>query len=89
VVQPSGARVRFAEIPPEARDLCWTALKLALIEHALESGRVFAVIDRALDGLPIVTRRVAAHILKRAARPGQVLHATADAVFRDAADHAA
>jgi polyhydroxyalkanoate synthesis regulator phasin len=89
VVQPAGGRVRFSELPPEARDLCWIALKLALLEHALPRGSAFAVVDSALDGLPLAVRRVAAHILKRAARSGQVLHATADPVFREAADHVA
>jgi hypothetical protein len=89
VVQPAGGRVRFRELPAEARDLCWTALKLALIEYGLGSGHGFALVDGALDALPLVTRRVAAHILKRAARSGQVLHATPDPVFREAADHAA
>ncbi|HET7752718.1 MAG TPA: hypothetical protein VFK85_02315 [Anaeromyxobacteraceae bacterium] len=89
VVQPAGGRVAFTQLPLEARDLCWTAMKLALVEHALATGSTFAVVDAALDPLPLVARRVAAHILKRAAKPGQVLHATADAVFREAADHAA
>jgi hypothetical protein len=89
VVQPAGGRIRFRELPPEARDLCWTALKLALMEYGLGRGHGFAVVDGALDALPLVTRRVAAHILKRAARSGQVLHATPDPVFREAADHAA
>ena len=89
VVQPAGGKIRLGELSPEARDRCWTALKLALLEHALARGGTFAVLDGALDGLPLVARRVAAHILKRAARAGQVLHATADPVFREAADHAA
>jgi hypothetical protein len=89
VVQPAGGKVRFRDLPPEARDLCWTALKLALLEHAVGRGRGFAVVDSALDPLPVVARRVAAHILKRSARSAQVLHATSDAVFREAADHAA
>jgi hypothetical protein len=89
VVQPAGGKVRFRDLPPEGRDLCWTALKLAILEHAVERGRGFAVVDSALDPLPLVARRVAAHILKRAARSAQVLHATSDAVFREAADHSA
>ena len=47
------------------------------------------VADDAFAGLPDGARRLAARLLKAAARPGQLLHATADPAFREAADHAA
>jgi hypothetical protein len=47
------------------------------------------VADDAFTGLPETVRRVLARLLKQIARPGQLLHATADASFREAADHAA
>jgi hypothetical protein len=76
-------------LAPADRDLLWLALKLAFVEHALSGGSVVAVAEDAFAGLPESARRFAARLLKQMARPGQLLHATADPSFREAADHAA
>jgi hypothetical protein len=47
-----------------------------------------ALADDAFAGLPEAARRIAARLLKQAARPGQLVHATRDPIFREAADHA-
>jgi hypothetical protein len=86
----SGARVAAAVTLPMAdRDLVWLALRLAFLEAALAVKPGLALADDAFGALPDGARRVAARLLKAAARPGQLLHATADAAFREAADHAA
>lgn len=76
-------------LPPADRDLCWLALRLALLEPALHGGKALAFADDVLAGLPEAARRLAARLLKQLARPGQLLHATRDPLFREAADHAA
>jgi hypothetical protein len=76
-------------LSPADRDLCWLALRLALLEQALHGGKAVAFVDDALAGLPESVRRLAARLLKQLARPGQLLHATRDPLFREAADHAA
>jgi hypothetical protein len=86
----SGARVAAAVALPMAdRDVVWLALRLAFLEAALAVKPGLALADDAFGALPDGARRVAARLLKAAARPGQLLHATADAAFREAADHAA
>jgi hypothetical protein len=71
------------------RDLAWAAVRLAAVERALAAGGAVALVDDAFSGLPEGARRVAARILKMAAKPGQIVHATSDPAFREAADHVA
>ncbi len=78
-----------AGLPPADRDLSFLALKLALIEHAMTAGKVVALADDAFAGLGEAARRKAGRILKQLARPGQLLHATADVACRESADHLA
>jgi hypothetical protein len=71
------------------RDLIFIALKLAFLEQALAAGKAVAVSDDAFAGLSEGARRFAARLLKQIAKPGQLLHATTDPSFKEAADHAA
>jgi len=48
-----------------------------------------ALVDDALAGFVEQVRRTLARLLKQLGRAGQVLHATADPLFREAADHCA
>jgi hypothetical protein len=75
-------------LPPADRDLCFLSLRLALLEQGLAGARAVALADDAFAGLPEAARRIAARLLKQAARPGQLVHATRDPIFREAADHA-
>ncbi len=85
----SGGRPQPAlGLPPGDRDACFLALRLALMEQALAGAQAVALCDDAFAGLPEAGRRMAARLLKAAARPGQLLHATRDPLFREAADHA-
>jgi hypothetical protein len=88
-VQAGGRPTPALSLSPADRDLVYLALKLAFLEQALAAGRVVAVADDAFAGLSEGSRRFAARLLKQMARPGQLLHATSDAAFREAADHAA
>ena len=88
-VQVSGRAVPAATLPLADRDLVYLALKLALLEQALAAGNAVSIVDDAFAGLSDGARRFAARLLKQIARPGQLLHATADPSFREAADHAA
>ncbi|WP_242346375.1 hypothetical protein [Anaeromyxobacter terrae] len=88
-IQVSGRAVPAATLPAADRDLVFLALKLALLEQALAAGRGVAIADDAFAGLSDGARRFAARLLKQIARPGQLLHATVDPSFREAADHAA
>jgi len=88
-VQTGGRPVPALSLPPVDRDLVYLALKLAFLEQALAAGKVVAVADDAFAGLSEGARRFAARLLKQIARPGQLLHATSDPSFREAADHAA
>ena len=74
-------------LPPADRDLVYLALKLALLEHALQTTKGVAVVEDAFGGLSDGARRFAARVLKQLARGGQLLHATTDAAFKEAADH--
>ena len=76
-------------LPPADRDLVYLALKLAILEHAVQGAKGLAVVDDAFAGLSDGARRFAARLLKQIARGGQILHATADAAFKEAADHSA
>ncbi|HTN50756.1 MAG TPA: hypothetical protein VML50_00010 [Anaeromyxobacter sp.] len=84
-----GRPVPALTLPPADRDLVFVALKLALLEQALAVGRTVAVLEDAFPGLSEGARRFAARLLKQLARPGQVVHATTDPSFREAADHSA
>ena len=85
----SGRAAPVAALPPADRDLVHLSLRLALLEQALAAGGAVAFADDAFAGLSDGARRVAARLLKQIARPGQLLHATVDPSFREAADHAA
>jgi hypothetical protein len=74
-------------LPPAERDLVYLALKLALLEQALAGGKSVAFVEDAFSGLSDGVRRTAGRLLKALARPGQLLHATTDPAFREAADH--
>ncbi len=87
LVQASGRSVPAGSLPPGDRDLCFLALKLGLLEQALAAGKAAAVLDDVFAGLPETVRRTAARLLKQLGRAGQILHATADPAFREAADH--
>jgi hypothetical protein len=84
-----GRSVSALTLPPADRDLVYVALKLALMEQALAAGKLVAVIDEGFPALSDGARRLVARLLKQLARPGQLVHATADAAFREAADHTA
>ena len=88
-VQTGGRTVPAMTLPPADRDLVWLALKLSFVEQALAAGKVFALADDAFGGLSEGARRFAARLLKQIAKPGQLLHATSDTSFKEAADHAA
>lgn len=76
-------------LPPADRDLVYVALKLALLEQAVASGKTAAVLEDAFAGLSDAARRTIGRLLKQAAKAGQILHATSDPAFREAADHQA
>jgi len=76
-------------LPPADRDLVWVALKLALLEQALASAKALAIVEDAFGGLSDGTRRTIGRLLKQAAKGGQIIHATSDPAFREAADHQA
>ncbi len=86
-VQVGGRPTPALSLPPADRDLCFLALKLAFLERGLAAARQVAVLEDAFAALPEPGRRAAGRILKQVARGGQVIHATADPVFREAADH--
>ncbi len=88
-VQTGGRPVPAMTLPPADRDLVYVALKLAFLEQALAAGKVVAVVEDAFAGLSDGARRFAARLLKQLARPGQLIHATSDPSFKEAADHAA
>jgi hypothetical protein len=88
-VQTGGRPVAAMTLAPADKDLVYLALKLALLEQALAAGKLVAVVEDAFSGLTEGSRRFAARLLKQIARPGQLLHATADPAFKEAADHAA
>jgi hypothetical protein len=87
-VQIGGRAVPAPSVSPADRDMVFVALKLALMEQAMAGGKLVAVADDAFAGFSEGSRRFAARLLKQIAKPGQVLHATSDPSFREAADHA-
>ncbi|HET9551713.1 MAG TPA: hypothetical protein VFP50_01990, partial [Anaeromyxobacteraceae bacterium] len=76
-------------LTPADRDLVYVALKLALLEQALASTKGVAVLEDPFGGLSDGVRRAAGRLLKQLAKGGQVIHATTDPAFREAADHRA
>lgn len=88
-VQTGGRVVPAMTLPAADKDMVFVALKLALIEQALAAGKLVAVVEDTFAGFSEGSRRFAARLLKQIARPGQLLHATSDPSFREAADHAA
>jgi hypothetical protein len=88
-VQTGGRPVPAMTLPAADRDLVYLALKLAFIEQALAAGKLVAVSDDAFGGLSEGARRFAARLLKQIAKPAQLVHATTDPSFKEAADHAA
>jgi hypothetical protein len=86
---PAGRPQPVLGMPAADRDLVFLALRLALVEQALAGGKAVAVAEDAFAALPEGARRLAGRMLKQVARAGQLLHATRDAAFREAADHSA
>lgn len=84
-----GRPVPAATLPAADRDQLFIALKLAFIEAALAQGKAVAYVDDCFAGLTDGARRQVARMLKQAAKPGQIIHATADGAFKEAADHSA
>lgn len=87
-VSSSARSQPMISLPPADRDLCFLSLRLALLEQALAGAKAVALADDAFASLPEGVRRVAGRLLKQAARSGQLVHATHDPLFREAADHA-
>lgn len=88
-VQAGGKLVPAATLTPGDRDLCFAVLKLGFAEQGLAAGKSVAVLEDAFAVLPEGSRRVIARLLKQMAKGRQILHATVDSIFREAADHAA
>jgi hypothetical protein len=86
-VMSGGRTLPAMTLPPAERDMVYLALKLALLEQALAGGKSVALLEDAFAGLSDGVRRTAGRLIKAQARPGQVLHATTDPAFREAADH--
>jgi hypothetical protein len=84
-----GRPVPAATLPAADRDLLYIALKLAFMEATLAGGKAVAYVDDCFAGLSDGARRLVARLLKQAAKPGQIVHATADGAFKEAADHSA
>jgi hypothetical protein len=88
-VQAGGKLVPASTLAPGDRDLCFAVLKLGFAEQGLAAGKAVAVFEDAFAVLPEGSRRVLAGLLKQIAKGRQVVHATVDPIFREAADHAA
>ena len=88
-VTSGGRPLPVGSLSPADRDLVWLALRLAFLEQALAASKAFAIVEDAFGGLSDGSRRFAARLLKAIARPGQLVHATTDPSFKEAADHAA
>ncbi len=86
-VVSGGRPVPAMTLPPAERDLVFLALRLALLEQALASDRSVAILEDVFAGLSDTVRRTAGRMLKAMAKQGQVIHASADPAFREAADH--
>jgi hypothetical protein len=88
-VQTGGKLVPAATLPPGDRDVCFAVLKLGFAEQGLAAGKAVAVLEDGFAVLPEGSRRVISRLLKQVAKGRQVVHTTADPIFREAADHAA
>jgi hypothetical protein len=88
-VQSGGRAAPTMTLAAADRDLVWIALKLAFMEQALAAGKAVAFSEDAFGGLSEGARRFAARLLKQIAKPGQIIHVTADPSFRETADHTA
>ncbi len=86
-VLSGGRPVPAMTLPPAERDMVYLALKLALLEQALAGGKSVGIVEDTFSGHSDGVRRAAGRLLKALARPGQLLHATTDPAFREAADH--
>jgi hypothetical protein len=89
LAQGGGKTTPVAMLSPADRDACWLAVRLGLAEQGVAGSRTVVLADDLFANLPEAARRLVARLLHQLARAGQVLHATADPVFREAADHAA
>jgi hypothetical protein len=87
LAQAAGRSGPAAALAPAERDLVWLALKLAVVERVLAAGKGLALFEDPFAALPEAVRRATGRLLKQLARPGQLLHASADAAFRESADH--
>lgn len=87
--QTGGRLTPAASLPVADRDLLFIALKLGFMEAALAEGKAVAYVEDCFAGLSDGARRLVARLLKAMARTGQVVHATADGAFKEAADHSA
>lgn len=88
-VQSGGRPAPTLGLPAADKDLVFLSLKLAFMEQALGDGKQVAIVEDVFGGLSEGSRRFAARLLKQIAKAGQILHATSDPSFREAADHAA
>ncbi len=88
-VQSGGRPAPTLGLPAADKDLVFLSLKLAFMEQALGAGKQVAIVEDVFGGLSEGSRRFAARLLKQIAKAGQILHATSDPSFREAADHAA
>jgi hypothetical protein len=84
-----GRPVPAATLPAADRDLLFLSLKLGFMEAAIAQGKAIAFVDDCFGGLSDGAKRLVARFLKAAAKPGQIVHASADGAFREAADHSA
>jgi len=88
-VVTGGRPAPAASLSGADRDLVFLAMKLAFLEKALAETRSIALVDDVFAGLAEGSRRFAARLLKQLAKPGQIVHATTDPAFKEAADHVA
>ncbi|HVI76515.1 MAG TPA: hypothetical protein VM683_16135 [Anaeromyxobacteraceae bacterium] len=89
VATVSGRATAAHALTPGDRDLVFLAVKIAFMDRALAAGKRVAVAEDAFAQLPEAARRIAGRLFKQVARPGQLLHATSDAAYREWADHVA
>lgn len=78
----SGDEMPFGFLPALDRDLAWLSIKTALIEGAVQRGRVPVVFDRSLDGLPDAKGPLLARMLGFLAGGTQVVCITAKTTLR-------
>lgn len=78
----SGEELPFGFLPAMDRDLAWLSIKTALIEGAVQRGRVPVVFDRSLDGLPDAKGPLLARMLGFLASGTQVVCIAAKTTLR-------